>query len=194
MSDKRRKILKTAEDLFARGRYHEVTLDDICTTAHVGKGTIYRYFQDKEDLYYQVILSGLEELVESAREVARADEDPREGLRHVVGCITDFFVKRRALFRLMHSEELRGSSRKRKLWKQWRQKTDALVEVLAEFIRKGCQTGLYSTEFEPRAAARLLKGMLRVATRHHDEMPGGTHWPSAIVDLFEKGIATENAR
>lgn len=193
MSDKRPKILKAAEDLFAAGRYHEVTLDDICHAAHVGKGTIYRYFEDKEDLYYQVILSGLDELVESAQEVARADEDPRSGLRHVVHCITDFFVKRRALFRLMHSEELRGSSRKRTLWKQWRGKTNALVDVLAEFIRKGIEAGVYRADFPPRAAARMLKGMMRVAARHREEMPGGKDWPSAIVDLFEKGIATDDA-
>ena len=83
MPDKAADILKAAEKLFAAGRYHEVTLDEICKNAHVGKGTVYRYFHDKEDLLWRVIMSGLDELVKSVRQVAEREEDPGQGLRQV---------------------------------------------------------------------------------------------------------------
>src|SRR5687767_3152762 len=44
-------ILEVAAQLFAKRHYHEVRMEDIALKAGVAKGTIYRYFEDKEDLY-----------------------------------------------------------------------------------------------------------------------------------------------
>lgn len=193
MSEKAAQILKTAEKLFATGRYHEITLDEICREAGVGKGTVYRYFQDKEDLFWQVILSGLDELVESVNRVGEEETDPAEGLRRVAGCIADFFAQRAALFGLMWSERLRGSSRKKKVRKQWRKKDEGMLAVAAGFIAKGMEQGRYASQFSPKAAARLLLGMIRTGLWNRQDMPGGNDWPSAIVELFEKGILARNA-
>jgi AcrR family transcriptional regulator len=182
-------ILRTAERLFAAGRYHEVTLDHLCKQAGIGKGTVYRYFEDKEDLYYQVILRGLDVLVASVREVGEREEDPAQGLRQAARCVTDFYADRHALFSLMWSEQLRGSCHKRNARKQWQGKSDKIVDVLAGFIEKGMQSGTYELRgLSPAAAARLLMGMLRTGMRYRGEMPEGRDWTSAAVDLFERGL------
>jgi len=189
MPTKDQLILQTAERLFAEGRYHEITLDHLCKEAGIGKGTVYRYFEGKEDLYYQVILRGLDELVASVREVAEREHDPAEGLRETARRVTDFYTRRRQLFRLMWSEQLRGSPRKKKVWKQWRAKSGKMVDVIAGFISKGVQTGLYHLgPLSPTAAARLFVGMLRTGCRHRNQMPGGKDWSAAAVDLFENGL------
>ena len=41
-------ILEAAAQLFATHRYHEVRMEDVAAEAGVAKGTIYRYFKDKE--------------------------------------------------------------------------------------------------------------------------------------------------
>jgi AcrR family transcriptional regulator len=189
MSGKDQLILKTAERLFAAGRYHEITLDHLCKEAGIGKGTVYRYFEDKEDLYYQVILRGLDELVESVREVAEQEQDPARGLRLAARRLTDFYADRHALFSLMWSEQLRGSSHKRKARKQWQGKSDRVVDVLSGFIEKGLQRGVYELSgVSPAAAARLLMGMLRTGMRYRHQMPEGRDWAMAAVDLFERGL------
>ncbi len=188
MADKAACILKTAERLFAAGRYHEVTLDDICKEAGVGKGTVYRYFKDKEDLFWQVILSGLDELVESVQEVQEQEQDPGEGLRRVARCIADFFIGRSALFGLMWGESFRGSGHKKKFWKQWRSKEEGFLAVTTGFIARGMEQGRYASQFSPQAAARLLLGMIRTALWNREDMPDGERWPVAIVELFENGI------
>jgi TetR/AcrR family transcriptional regulator, repressor of fatR-cypB operon len=48
--DKKDAILTAALDLFAERGYHGTSVGDIAERAKVGTGTIYRYFQDKEDL------------------------------------------------------------------------------------------------------------------------------------------------
>jgi len=48
--DKREAILNAALDLFAELGYHGTSVAMIAERAHVGAGTIYRYFEDKEVL------------------------------------------------------------------------------------------------------------------------------------------------
>lgn len=193
MSDKAADILKAAEKLFADGRYHEVTLDEICKNAHVGKGTVYRYFHDKEDLFWQVIMSGLNELVESVQQVAEQEQDPGQGLRQVACCIARFFSQRAALFGLMGSERLRASTRKKKIWKQWHKKDKKIRAVAADFIAKGMEEGRYASSLSAAGAALLFRGMIRTGLRNRRDMPRGNDWPLALVELFEKGILVRNA-
>ena len=44
--------MRAAEKLFTSRRYHEISLDAVVQEARVGKGTIYRYFQSKDDLFF----------------------------------------------------------------------------------------------------------------------------------------------
>ena len=55
-------ILKTARQAFAENAFHEVLMDDVAKKAGVGKGTIYRYFPDKESLYFAVIFNDVSDL------------------------------------------------------------------------------------------------------------------------------------
>jgi len=193
MPPKDQLILKTAERLFAAGRYHEITLDHLCKEAGIGKGTVYRYFEDKEDLYYQVILRGLDELVSSVREVSEREQDPAQGLRQAACCLTDFFADRNALFSLMWSEQLRASAHKKKAWHQWQTKSDKIVDVLAGFITRGVEDDVYKLNgLSPAAAARLLMGMLRTGMRYRNEMPESKDWAVCAVDLFERGLRSRD--
>lgn len=54
--EKRQEILDAAEAAFGRREFDEVTTDDIAAGAGVGKGTLYRYFPTKEDLYAATLL------------------------------------------------------------------------------------------------------------------------------------------
>lgn len=194
MADRTKQILKMAEKMFAAGRYHEVTLDEICKQAGVGKGTIYRYFQDKEHLFFQVILSGLDELVASVQSVGEQEQDAGKGLRCVAERVAEFFAQRDALFGLMHSEQLRRSDRRRDVWRQWASKDEKIMAVVAGFVVKGMEEGRYVSRLSPAAAARLLLGMIRTGLRDRREMPGGKDWPLAVVDLFEKGLLVRNGQ
>src|ERR671923_69581 len=49
------RILAAAARLFAGHRFHEARMEDIAALAEVGKGTLYRYFKDKEELYLALL-------------------------------------------------------------------------------------------------------------------------------------------
>ena len=52
--DKREAILRAAAGLFAHRGFSGTVMADIAVAAGVGKGTVYQYFANKEDLFFEV--------------------------------------------------------------------------------------------------------------------------------------------
>ena len=51
---KKRIIIQAAADIFAKKGYSGAAVSDIASQADIGKGTIYEYFDSKEDLFFAV--------------------------------------------------------------------------------------------------------------------------------------------
>ena len=94
--------------------------EDIAAAAKVGKGTVYRYFKNKEDLFHQTASSGFEELCEVIREGEAGDGSFGELLLGACGRISEFFKRRRQLFRMIHSEQLRMPWQHGEARERWR--------------------------------------------------------------------------
>ena len=52
-TEKRNEIISAAIDLFLKNGLDETSIDDIVNTASIGKGTFYKYFKDKNDLFVE---------------------------------------------------------------------------------------------------------------------------------------------
>jgi AcrR family transcriptional regulator len=46
------RLLEAAKDAFARRGYDEVNVDDICRAARIAKGSLYRHYRSKEELFF----------------------------------------------------------------------------------------------------------------------------------------------
>ena len=79
-ADTRQRILDAAARLFAVQRFHEVRMDDLATEAEVAKGTLYRYFRDKEDLYSDLIASAAKQILQKVDEGAASASEPEPKL------------------------------------------------------------------------------------------------------------------
>jgi AcrR family transcriptional regulator len=78
---RRRQIFAGALDCFEVKGYHEATLIDIASSAGISTGLIYQYFDDKEDLLYQVILEILEAYNRDIPKAIHGVADPLERLQ-----------------------------------------------------------------------------------------------------------------
>ena len=58
---RKNQILDVAKVVFSQKGYYEAYVEDIIRQAGVGKGTFYRYFKNKEDLFISLLLRFLEE-------------------------------------------------------------------------------------------------------------------------------------
>ncbi len=54
----RARILKAAREIFFRDGFADTNLDEVASRAELGKGTLYRHFESKAELYVAVLAAG----------------------------------------------------------------------------------------------------------------------------------------
>ncbi|MFD5916133.1 TetR family transcriptional regulator [Kitasatospora sp. NPDC058201] len=75
-AERRRRILRTATALAARGGYEAVQMREVAEGAQVALGTLYRYFPSKVHLLVAVMLEQLRGLQEQVRRHPPAEREP----------------------------------------------------------------------------------------------------------------------
>lgn len=184
--DRRSEIMKATEKLFASRRFHEITLDEVIREARVGKGTVYRYFKDKDDLFFETAMNGYEQLCELLRDVP--DDVPFED-QLVAACaqISAFFQRRRSLFRMMHSEDSRAYGHRAEFKRRWRERRRKIDAAMSDILRRGVDEGVLRTDVRPDILSRLLLGMLRTYSRALSRGRGEDLELNLVVDIFLNG-------
>src|SRR2546425_59732 len=76
-SPTRARILAAAEERFAAFGYRRTGIAEIARDAGVAPGTLYRYFENKEEIFRAVMREGLASWLETSRSRARVIPRPR---------------------------------------------------------------------------------------------------------------------
>jgi len=189
IADKRTAILQAVEEMVRDRRMHEVTLDQVAEAAHVGKGTIYRYFRNKEDMFFRLATHGHDELCDMIEECAFAGGTAsfRKNLEHMCDRISEFFQGRRALMRVMGDHEERMRALHMKSREAFEQRRAKLRSSVAKVLATGIQTGEIRTDVPMETLAHVLLGMIRSRSRPFGH--GLKEGPpvSTMVELFLNG-------
>ena len=70
-NSRKARILQAAEEVFSKRGYTQATLDEIIKVADTGKGTVYKYFGNKENLFYTLVEGKQKVLMQDLWKVAR---------------------------------------------------------------------------------------------------------------------------
>lgn len=186
--DKKQRIMQAAEQLFRNRRFHEITLEEIAREADVGKGTIYLYFSDKEDLIFQAAVAGFDEMCGLLRQNVGEGVAFRDGLLRMCETISAFFKKRRPLFRIILSEGERAmESAGTGLRQRWQKGRKTMTEAVASVIARGMASGEIRRDIPPEILAEYLLGMLRTRSWELENQSEPLRSHALMVDLFTKG-------
>jgi AcrR family transcriptional regulator len=100
--DSRKKlILKSARTLFFKKSFNKVTVDEIAKCSELGKGSIYLYFNSKEEIYAQILLNDIDNFNKQVS-VLFDKKNTAAGLLVEFSCIyVDFFLNDSELFRIL---------------------------------------------------------------------------------------------
>ena len=186
--------MDATEKLFTSRRFHEITLDDVVKTASVGKGTVYRYFDSKDDLFFQTAISGFEALGELVGRTVKPDAAFDVQILAVCREVSGFFRRRGPLFRMMQSEEMRAGWQDEAIQARWRAGRHKLLAAVTEVVARGVAEGKVRGDISPDTLAHVLLGMLRARSGGMSEMPAGRRGHQLLVDLFCNGAALGAAR
>lgn len=109
-SERREAILKVATDLFYQSGYRTTDVQQIADWLGIGKGTIYRYFVSKEDLFFAAVDRAMLKMEEHIREKIKNEMDDISRIKLAIRSYVQFFrahpefielfVQERAEFRL----------------------------------------------------------------------------------------------
>lgn len=81
---KRERILRAAIDVFARNGFFNAKVSEVAKEAGVADGTIYLYFQGKEDLLVSIFRELTQKYLEDLRALVSTVDDPAEKLRSAI--------------------------------------------------------------------------------------------------------------
>src|SRR5262249_12646230 len=137
---KREHIVGAASRVFAARPSHVVCMDDVAEAARVGKGTLYRYFPSKEDLYLGVVAGAFDLLIRRLERVEAEELPPGIALSRMIEAIVETFARHLPFFRLMQQGEARLFLRKRQVV---RERRDRIAGGLARLLERGAQTGVF---------------------------------------------------
>ncbi len=112
---KRQEIVNAARVVFAARGFNAATLDEIAERAEFGKGTIYNYFQSKDELFETVLADIFDEFVEIAVTTCSSPERSlqesfqalaRQVMRHLFGNIGMYNLLMREMHRMDQNTHL----------------------------------------------------------------------------------------
>lgn len=182
--DTRAAIVNCAAEVFAKHDFHEVLIDDIAQQLGIGKGTIYRYFRSKEQLYLAAIgegLSGLQMAVERATE---ENTDLRHMIEGLAGTLISYFWRRRDFFVLLHRLEAKLTPEERADWQQSRDEVVSLVSSRLEQAIANGQIGAVNV----RLAVEALFGMIRGVCVYRADGDEPAELTRLVTDIFLGGL------
>jgi AcrR family transcriptional regulator len=185
----REKIVRAAQPIFARHDYHEVQMDDVVEACGVGKGTLYRYFRSKQDLYFAVMFDGIAQLRAELADAAALDEPPARRIRRIVHATLAYFWDRRFFFSLIHRNEHKPDREAR----QWLRHREALSRVIRETLTAAIAAG-HLRAVDARIATEMLLGMMRGVNRYRAPEDRLDTLVTAVVDVFMRGVGTPAGR
>jgi AcrR family transcriptional regulator len=175
------KVLDAAVQLFGRRRFHEVRMDDIAAEAEVGKGTLYRYFTDKEELYLALLArSARQYLALIDAEVERAPT-PRKKLRALVAAGFAFFDERPHLGPLIQRAEVTHEN------SPWQPARDAFLAHVVAILAEARTAGAFTVADPDMAAVILIGGLRSVYLFGRKPRPRGM--ADRLVDAWLHGVA-----
>ncbi|MDQ3281081.1 MAG: TetR family transcriptional regulator [Acidobacteriota bacterium] len=156
-TSKRERILRAAVDVFAEHGYFNAKVAQIAKAAGVADGTIYLYFDGKEDVLVTIFREHtrnyLHSLEQSMSNVNRADERLRIAVRHHL----ETLGRDRALA-VVSQVELRHSLKFMSLFSQ--QEVADYLNVIRKIVEHGQQEGTFRRNVHPQLAAKSIFGVL----------------------------------
>jgi len=188
----RREMLDTALDLFSQKGYHNVSMQEIAEKAEFAMGTLYKFFQSKEDLYKTMVLERCNDFEEAFGHAMALSDDEAEKLHHYVRLRSKWFRDNLPFVRLFLAES-RGVSFNLKAGMDGEVKSRYydFLQRLSAIFASGIESKRFKKIAEPYYLAVALDSAIDVSLLLWLDAPERHPFPEepeAILNIFFKGL------
>jgi len=190
---KRQQILDAAYTVFSRKGFHRATVDEIIALADTGKGTVYNYFTNKEQLFYTLVTEKSIPFENALGAVAHSKEPILIKIENMIRLFLRFYLDNGGLWRvLMHEMRGFGSERHSALSLNQREKHQnsfrETIGMLQTVLDEGIQSGVLKECDTKKVAYALFSSIITMVFQNFidDNIDDTAH---LIADVFFYGVA-----
>lgn len=157
----RSQFLDAAEEIFGRKGFHETTLKEVAELAEFSVGSVYSFFESKDDLFRQIFVRRGEQFMPRLREVLDPQAgSPLDQLRALVSFEVGFFREHPHFGRLfLKNSSAALLSDDREVDVIMVANFDESMELQAGLFRRGQEAGVFRGG-DPHVLARLFSGIV----------------------------------
>jgi AcrR family transcriptional regulator len=191
---RRQAILDAAVRLFARDGYADLDMQLLADAVGVGKGTLYRHFGSKEQLFLAAVDRVMRDLLDRINAGTRALTDPLERVQRGIRIYLEFFHEHPEAVEMLILERAQFKDRKRPTYFEHR---EANVERWRANYRELIAQGRVRTRLTPERLSDVV-GDLLYGTMFVNHVAGRRRPPGeladAILDVLFHGILSDSER
>ncbi|MHB9072478.1 MAG: TetR/AcrR family transcriptional regulator [Desulfobaccales bacterium] len=175
-----REILAAARTLLDQRGLEAMTMDEIAAVAGVAKGTLYLYFQSKDDLILAMMSQVGENILHDVESSLHSPGTPSERLIRMVAVLLGYLERERLLFPIYAREVLQRKQKSREgFWWQIQEMEEKFVSLVTDLFAEGIAAGQFIPA-NPRLLTFLIRGLVR-ATGYYQRDEGQ-------VDVAEEAL------
>jgi AcrR family transcriptional regulator len=178
--DRKQQIIEAATKSFSLFGYKATTMEQIAKLANVGKGTIYTFFKNKEDLLDAIISSLILEIKKSAEQAMDPNRPFSENVHRALYRILEFRQQHQLTAKLLQEVRNVGTAAVQEVMKKldW-----AIIDYIREKIEIAIKKGEIRDCDAEITAFLMLKVYIALIVdweQDHDPLP-----KEKIAELFE---------
>lgn len=188
---RRHQILASAKQLFEEKGFDTTTVEAIAARAELGKGTIYSYFQSKDEIYIAILEEGLEILEDRMVAAIKRSTTAVEALQNLYDTFVAYHHERDGFIETLFLQvDRKDAIRLDSMVTGLQKKASVWLELVGSVLRRGMEAGEFKPlEIEP--TARIIIGMIIGMIIQHEMGSSGlglTQYRDSLFQLVLEGL------
>ncbi|NLV36071.1 MAG: TetR/AcrR family transcriptional regulator [Clostridiaceae bacterium] len=155
--EKRQKILDVAIAEFSERGFESANVNSIAQKAGISVGSIYKYFENKENLFLTVIHFAVETLRDVLKEIMQSEDDLESRIEKIIRAIQSRTRDNVQLTKLYN--EMTTENRSSLVWKIASEMENTTAGLYASFIKQAQEAGEVKDDVDPNAFAFFLDNL-----------------------------------
>lgn len=190
---KREMILEIAAPLFSANDFHEVNMELVAKKADIAKGTIYNYFKSKEELYFTIIDTRLDKLINELQKKIDKQVSVLDDLEGFIFHVFMFMMKYQNFFLLFQRTRLNVQAGDHA---EIDSKMSRLKVMLTNILEEGTEKKVFR-QIDTCLTSDIILGIIYSTVQRnigkdlHDDIIVGER--QYLVDFIKDGILTQES-